>query len=205
MILNNCAIFYAHLDPNRPNTKFSKKSPTWDIQIRTTSKEQRKEWIAAGLRVKDVIPDGDEPPYFSATLRKKCVKADLSPGEPPELVDAELNPIDPRTIGNGSIGNVRIFQYEFSGTNEQTGEPISGLASVLMGVQLIEHVVYTPKPRDESNDFKATGKTRQIIPDAAPAPTAPAGGQPSPAAPTDAFSPRPVAPQAPAVSAAHKF
>jgi hypothetical protein len=159
MILENVELWYAHLDPSRPNTRFSKARPSWDVQIRTSDKAQRKEWIASNLKVRDIIPDEDgAAPYFTATLRKKVIKADGSHGEPPEVVDADLNTVDPRTIGNGSRGNVRVFQYEFTRDDGSTG-----IANVLMGVQLTEHIVYTPKPSRPDDSFSTVAGGTKVV------------------------------------------
>lgn len=156
-ILHDCEIWFAKLDPNRPNSRFNKENPTWEVQIRTTSKEKKKEWQALNLNVKDVVPE-DGPPYFRANLRKKSIKVDGEAASSVNLVDGKLRPVDPNTIGNGSIGNVRIFQYEY-----QKPDGSVGIVSVLMGVQLTKHVLYTPKPRND--EFKETEST-VVDPDA---------------------------------------
>ena len=151
MILYNCEIWYPSLDPARPNTKHNKTKPTWQIQLRTTSKEQKAEWEAAGLRIRSNIPDDGSAPYYSATIYRKAVKNDGSEGKAPEVVNGELEPIDPRTIGNGSIANVRIFQYMAPATADSPEK----LTSVLMAVQITTHVVYTPRPREPEETFAA--------------------------------------------------
>jgi hypothetical protein len=66
------------------------------------------------------------------------------------VINGKMVPIDPNSIGNGSLANVRIFQYEY--TNETTNK--KGIASVLMGIQVTKHIVYVPKARDD--DFGET-------------------------------------------------
>ena len=34
-ILKNCELWFAKLDPKRPNRKFNPENPTWEIQLRT--------------------------------------------------------------------------------------------------------------------------------------------------------------------------
>jgi hypothetical protein len=144
--LNNVEIWYAKLDPARPNGRYNKNNPTWEVQIRTTDKAQKKEWEALHLPVKTVDPD-EGPVYYSVSLRKKSHKeVDKvvgEPNKPVEVVDGDLEPIDTNTIGNGSVGNVRIFQYPYPKEGGGTG-----IASMLMGVQLTKHVVYESKPRE---------------------------------------------------------
>lgn len=156
-IVKDCELWFCKLDPKRPNSKFNKKNPTWEVQIRTSNKDQKKEWEALGLQVKAVVPDEGEP-FFRVNLRKKSIKEDGDKAGPIKVVDGAMNEIDPNSIGNGSIGNIRIFQYEYP--KEGGGK---GIASVLMGVQVTKHLVYKPKPRDD--DFEATD-TVVIDPDA---------------------------------------
>jgi len=142
-IINNASIWFAKLDPKRPNNKFNKTNPTWECQIRTESKEVKKEWEALNLPVKAIVPD-EGPPYFRVNLRKKSFKVDKEPASPVKVVNGSLEEIDPNTIGNGSIGNIRVFQYDYT---KKDGTP--GVVSVLMGVQITKHLVYKAKPRGD--------------------------------------------------------
>lgn len=147
-IINNCEIWFCKLDPKRPNSKFNKKNPTWECQIRTTDKSVKKVWEEMNLPVKAIVPD-EGSPYFRVNLRKKSIKEDGEKASPVKVVDGKMMEIDPNSIGNGSVANVRIFQYEYP--REGGGK---GTASVLMGIQVTKHIVYHPKPRDD--DFSET-------------------------------------------------
>lgn len=155
-LVENVEMFFAKLDPKRPSSKFNKDNPTWELQIRTTDKEQKKAWETLNLPVKAVMPDDDTPPFWRVNLRKKSIKTDGSAAGPVIVVDYNNKPIDPNTIGNGSIGNLRIFQYPYANNGKK------GLASVLMAVQVVKHIVYKAKERDD--DFSVVdGET--IIPE----------------------------------------
>jgi hypothetical protein len=145
MIIKQCEIYFAKLDPKRPNAKYDKERPTWEIQIRTTSKEVKKQWEAMKLHVTPIVPD-EGAPYYRVNLRRKSVKADGSKAEAPRVVNGSLQPLDGNTIGNGSIGNVHVYQYEF---DKKTGGRET--ASVLMGVQITKHLVYRP---DTTSEFE---------------------------------------------------
>ncbi len=145
-IIRDCELHHPRLDPNRPNSKYNKKFPTWEIQIRTCDRAEKKVWEDMGLPVKAIVPDEGEP-YFRVNLKKKSIKEDGSPGSPVNVVDGNLQPLDGRTIGNGSRGNVRVFQYPF--TREDGSK---GVASVLMGVQVTKHIVFEAKSYDD--DFE---------------------------------------------------
>jgi hypothetical protein len=155
-ILRNCELWFAKLDPKRPNNKFNKKNPTWEVQIRTYDKAQKKEWEALNLPIKAIVPDEGQP-YFRVNLRKKSIKVDGDASSPVRVVDGSLNDVDPNSIGNGSIGNVRIFQYTYP-----RPDGTEGIVSVLMGIQLTKHIVYVPKPRGD--DF-GEEDTEVIIPE----------------------------------------
>jgi len=149
-IIRDCEIWFAKLDPKRPNAKYNKKNPTWECQIRTTSKEIKKSWEAMNLSVKAVLPD-EGAPYYRVNLRKKSIKEDTEAASPVKVVNGGLEDIDPNTIGNGSIGNIRIFQYEYP-----KDDKTKGIASVLMGIQITKHIVYKAKARDDDFDMTET-------------------------------------------------
>lgn len=149
-IIKQAEIWYTKLNPKRPNAKYNKKNPTWELQLRTTSKEVKKNWEAMNLRPKAVLPEDDTPPYWRVNLRKKSINSEGEPSGPVKIVDGQLREIDPDSIGNGSVGNIRIFQYKY------TGEDGEGIASVLMAIQLTKHIVYVPKPRDDDFDMTET-------------------------------------------------
>jgi len=150
MILKNCEIWYPHLDPARPNGRFDKKRPQWDIQMRTRSKEQKAEWQAAGLNVKPKEDEETGKLFYTTNLRRRSVKSDGTEATCPDLIDGKMNAVDPRTVGNGSIANVRIFQYE----PPQTDDNSAKIGNVLMGVQLTTHIMYEPKPMEDREDFE---------------------------------------------------
>lgn len=149
MILTNCAAHFIKLVPSKPNTRMDPKNPKWEIQLRTTDKEKAKSWKEGGLSVKPVLPD-DGAPYWRINLTKPAFKKDKASGEmvpakPVDVVDGRKKELDPATIGNGSIVNVRIFQYPYK--DKATGK--EKLASMLMAVQVIRHIVYVPAPRED--------------------------------------------------------
>lgn len=177
-ILSNCEIWFLRADPKRPNAKYSPKNPTWEVQIRTTDKEVKKAWEAMGVNVKAVIPD-DGPAYFKANLKKKSIKeSDKTPATPVGVVNGKGMPLDPNTVGNGSIANVRIFQYKYS----QGGK--EGVANVLMALQVVKHVVREARAReDDFEDCETETIVPEKAPDAAPGDDTDLGGTTVPRAP----------------------
>ena len=144
MIIRNCLIYYARLDPKRPNVRFDPENPTWELQIRTYDRDQATEWEEKKLLVKPVIPkDGD--PYFRVNLKRNAFRKDNGePSTPVEVFDGNLKPLDPRTIGYGSVGNIRVTQYEYRRKDGSVG-----VVSVLVEVQITKLIKYVPKNYDD--------------------------------------------------------
>ena len=153
-IIKNVEIHYAKLNPKFPNRKFDKENPTWEIQIRTKDKDQLTEWKALGFTPKPVLDEaGERVEYYKFLLKRKINKKNGEPNPPVEVVNGKLEPVDPDTIGNGSVANVRIYQYTY-------GEKDEKIATILQGVQLTKHVYREPRVGGFEED-----DTETIMPD----------------------------------------
>ncbi len=180
-ILKNVEGWWFRLDPNKPD-KYDPDRPTWNFQARTSNKEQAKEWKENHFSVKAVRenPDDEESKilYWKTIMGKKVINQDGKPAQPVQIVSSKGD-IDPNTIGNGSIVNVRLYQYEYEFQSKK------GIANSLQAIQLVKHVVYTRKPGE---DFEDEVETEVVIPedsDESPqnsskpsAPRVPGGGTP---------------------------
>lgn len=162
-IIKNCPIYYVRCDPKHPNASYSKTNPTWEVQLRTSDPAQKEEWIAANLNVrlmkyKDDAKDADGEDIggmpilddngkrqWRVNLKKRSKAKDGSPAAPVKVVAGSLEDMNPNTVGNGSIANVRVFQYTFPDKVDGTTKT----ASILMAIQLRKHVVYVPKSHDD--------------------------------------------------------
>jgi len=149
-IIKDCELWFCKLDPKRPNNRFNKEKPTWECQIRTTDSEVRKKWEEMHLSVKPMIPDNG-PPYWRVNLRKKSIKRDGDAASPVRVIDGNMNDVDPNTIGNGSIGHVRLYQYPY-----KKADGTEAITSVLMGIQLKRHKLYKMKPRGDEFEMEET-------------------------------------------------
>lgn len=143
-MLKNVELFFAKLNPSKPNARFDKENPTWEVQIRTRDKSQAKSWKDMSLNVK--TDDDDGGIFYKATLKKKSKKRDGTPQKPVDLVGGDLSQLDPDKLGNGSVGNVRIYQYDYDVAGKK------GVATMLMGIQVTKYKEYEPKPRED--DFE---------------------------------------------------
>jgi hypothetical protein len=148
-IIRNAELFFVKLDPARPNSTFNKENPTWECQIRTRNKAQAKEWKELNLKV--TPKEDDDGIFYAANLKKKSKKRDGTDMQPVNVVAGDLSPIDPSKIGNGSVGNLSVYQYAYDVNGS------SGIASMLMGLQITTLNEYTPRPKQggfEMTDFK---------------------------------------------------
>lgn len=153
MILKNVAVYYARLRPEFPN-KYNPAKPAWTLEIRTFDKAVKRDWQAAKIKVTTVDPD-DGPVYYKATLRRKLTGKGDKKLDPVEVINGRGVAIDPGSIGNGSICNIRIFQYD--SVNPENGESVR--VSMLCAVQVVKHIVYTAPAREgfEEADYEVIG------------------------------------------------
>lgn len=147
-IIKNIEIWFAKLNPARPVLGFDKsKPPGWELQIRTTSKAQRKLLVDMGIKLKPMREDktDDESPilYYYTNLRKSSINKEGKKSGPVQVVDGKGQDVDPGTIGNGSIANLKIYQYE------TTYEGKAMIGNQLQGVQLVKHKVFVQKPFED--------------------------------------------------------
>jgi len=153
IIIRDCEIWYPQLV--KPNTRFNKENPTFEIQIRTTDKEQKKEWESLGIKTTPVDPDEGEL-YYKSSIKKRKFTRNGEESTPVKVMDASTNEIDPGIIGNGSIGNVRIFQYTFPRAD---GAP--GTANILDAIQITTLKKFE-RMESEVPEFEDLGETTVI-------------------------------------------
>ena len=107
----------------------------WELQMRTADKEEAEKWKKEFyLTVK--TEDGDDGTYYKANVKRKAIKKDGDQNTPPEVLDGAKKPIDGNSVGNGSVGNVMLFQFPY----EMQGR--KGVSSILSKVQVTDLKVY---------------------------------------------------------------
>ena len=103
-LIENVELNWARL--STPVSPFG--TPQWELQIATTDPVLAGQMGENNLNVKE--KDGK----YVVALKRKAVKADGNPMTPVRVVDAQKNPItDTNSIGNGSKGNVIVWQAEY--------------------------------------------------------------------------------------------
>jgi len=142
VVVKNLTFFWAKL--GKPVEPFG--TLQWELQVRFP--KSRVEEMEQYGTVKAV--EGEKGVY-SLNLKKKALKSDGSAAQPIEVLGKKADEvIDPKTIGNGSVGNVKLMlrDYEIKGPNGKVTK--RGTQVMLTKVQVTELVKYTPKA---GNDF----------------------------------------------------
>ena len=137
--ISNVELNWARLDT--PVNPFGTEQ--YELQIATSDKAKAEEMKANHLNVKE--KDGK----FVVSLKRKAKKKDGSDNGKVRVVDSKLAPVEnTREIGNGSIGNVIVFQYPYSAMGR------TGVANSLTAVQITKLEVYKSS---NAVDFDAIG------------------------------------------------
>lgn len=116
----------------------------WELQIRFP-KKRVKEMEQFGK-----VKETDEAGIYSINLKKKAELKDGSPAKPVKLVDRKGEDVDPKTLGNGSVGNVKVMLKDYQIKGPKGNVTKEGTQVMLIAVQVTKHVVYVPK---DKNDF----------------------------------------------------
>lgn len=106
----------------------------YELQIATESKAKAKEMSDLGLNVKE--KDGK----FTASLKRKAFRADGSANGRPQVFDAQVQELSEDVVaklGNGSVGNVKLYQYPYEAAGRK------GVAASLTAVQVVDFIEYT--------------------------------------------------------------
>ena len=117
VILPGVSLFWVKCDPDHPADAFEEGKPQrWEAQLRWAIDNRQVNDIVkgAGLKAKAVADDPKaDGPYMKLQVYKPVVNSKKEPLKPVNVVSGALAPIDPNTIGNGSIGNVRLHVYDY--------------------------------------------------------------------------------------------
>lgn len=135
--IDNVELNWAKLD--KPVSPFG--TLQWELQVATTDKAKADELASNHFNVKE--KDG----MYTIALKRKAIKADGTENKPVTVVDGNLQPLDASKIGNGSVGNVIVYQYSYDMMGRK------GIGSSLSGVQVTDLKEYNPS----ASGFEAVG------------------------------------------------
>ena len=143
VLIKDVIINYAKLETPVENP-FS-KAQQYEMQIATTDAAKAQEMRDAHLNVKE--KDG----VFSASLKRNAFKKDGGDNGKVRVVNENKQPIEStRDLGNGSEGNVILWQYPY----QRPGTNVTAIASSLTAVQITKYEVYEGQ---NSVDFDVVG------------------------------------------------
>ena len=131
----------------------------YELQIATADEAKVKhleENFVSFRKNKDGSYKKDDAGMFTASLKRKAMKADGSSNGKVRVVKADLSEMsedDVRALGNGSEGNIILFQYPWA----QMGR--SGVASSLTAIQVTKYERFVPT--GTGMDFEAVGEVAQ--------------------------------------------
>ena len=132
MLLNNVDLSWVKFDPANPDSGFDKKSPQYSCTVQTDNKVDAEAWKKSGMNVKP--KDENNKVVYSVTLKKKIYLDETGKNstKPPAVVDKQLQPVNPNTIGNGSKGNVQVRLKPYSYMGKE------GISVQLLAVQITD-------------------------------------------------------------------
>lgn len=144
-IVKNVQLDWCKLDPKKPANPFGEDR--WEIRAGVPKK--RKAELEKFGKVK-VQEDG----LITINFVKNAVKKDGSPAAAVKVVDTKGNSIDPTTIGNGSIGNVRLMLRDWEQKGPKGNVIKRGTKVTLSAIQVTDYKKYEPKSPEGMVDFE---------------------------------------------------
>jgi hypothetical protein len=135
VMIKEVKLFWAKLD--KPVSPFG--TDQWELSIQAPKKREKE------LAMFGKIKAGFEPGTVAIQLKKKALKRDGSDAAKVRVVDCAKKNIDSKTIGNGSVGNVIVFQQEYQIKSPNGKVTKEGTSTMLTAVQVVELIKYEPK------------------------------------------------------------
>ncbi len=150
-VIRNAELNWARLD--KPVSPFG--TPQYEMQVATTDKAVADEWAANYLNVKE------KAGVYSVGLKRKAFKQDGQDNGKPKVVTADLQPLSESImIGNGSIGNVRVYQYPYDVAGRK------GTGCSLTAIQVITLIEYAGGSADDFVAIESEAPAASVTPSA---------------------------------------
>ena len=150
-ILKGATLMFAKLDAKRPVLNYNEDGYEWQLQVRTQDKKQAKQWKEEfHLNVKmDQEDTKTKEIWHTARLARRAYMIEDGKDtmfDPPEVLIVEddvAKPFDARTIGNGSVADVKIQMRSYTYKKKE------GITADLLGVLVRDLKEYTQVPDPE--------------------------------------------------------
>lgn len=129
----------------------------WEVSVKTSVPEQAEEWEREHLNVRHNGTSTKMATEWTVSLNRKVEKKDGEKQEPVRVVDENLTAYTPeerRKIGNGSKGNVIVWQGLY---DNEHGE---GVSTSLTAMQIPRDLMQVYEGSMETVDFANLGNVQ---------------------------------------------
>ena len=134
MIIFNAELHWVKLG-DKVDMGFDGNSPSWIVEMRTRDKEEGASWKAQNLNVK--TKDDNDGIFWSASVKKPTTAKNGKEQTSPPVVGKDKFPFENvEGIGNGTIANVKIHQFDYDYNGKK------GVGSRLEAIQVVDLVEY---------------------------------------------------------------
>jgi hypothetical protein len=132
VIVKDVELHWAKLDA--PVDPFKTGEKVWEVQIRTDDENVAKSWA------KDYFINAkkDDEGHWKANIKRKELNRKGESNQPPVVLGRDNQPMPSSNIGNGSIGDLKLFQYPYDVAGRK------GVSSMLSAVRVTNLKEYTP-------------------------------------------------------------
>ena len=149
-IIREVEIHWVKCNQDKPQRYQNKPTnpAKWNVQIRTRDKATKALWEKEyGMSLTPA--DDDNGIYYKTSLNRYAFSAGAdkkenleSPNKPVNVILADGTPLDPDTVGNGSIANISFFCKDDKSSR------------TLKGIQVTKLIVF--EPRGDEDEFELT-------------------------------------------------
>jgi len=108
VILSDVELHWAKLDS--PVDPFKTGEKVWEVQIRTDKEDVAKTWAKEYF----INAKKDDEGFWKANIKRKELNRKGESNNPPIVLGRNNQPIPSSNIGNGSIGDLKLFQYPYN-------------------------------------------------------------------------------------------
>ena len=132
VILKDVELHWAKLD--KPVDPFKTGERLWEVQIRTSDEVIAKQWAKEYY----INAKKDDEGFWKANVKRKELNGKGETNKAPDVLGRSNQPISASNIGNGSIGDLKLFQYPYDVAGRK------GVASMLSAVRITDLKEYAP-------------------------------------------------------------
>ena len=132
VIVKDVELHWAKLET--PVDPFKTGEKLWEVQIRTADEEVAKKWAKEYY----INAKKDDEGFWKANVKRKELNGKGETNKAPDVLGRSNQPISASNIGNGSIGDLKLFQYPYDVAGRK------GVASMLSAVRVTDLKEYAP-------------------------------------------------------------